>query len=308
VGGVCACPSGTAACGPKCIDLQVSPENCGACGKKCGALSTCQGGVCKCQSGAISCGGACLSGRTDDNCGACGVVCGAGTKCQLDFSGGALVYKCRPWFGTSCSAGLTQCQTFDPMGPGTTVCADIQNDVKHCGGCNQDCTKGPPPTGGDWCFGFGQCYCVAGKCKNGCTAPFQLCGGSTCTDVQTDPQNCGFCGTRCGPGLSCVAGQCRACSASETKCGGTCADLSSDPKNCGACESACALGASCSAGKCECPAGQQVACGWQPPRCIDFSSTQGSCGLCGGYCGGGATCSGGQCGCASGQQTGGMCI
>src|SRR5450432_824566 len=45
--GVCACQDGTpTVCSGTCVDTKVDPDNCGACGTKCGATSACAAGVC----------------------------------------------------------------------------------------------------------------------------------------------------------------------------------------------------------------------------------------------------------------------
>src|SRR5580692_4092060 len=69
--------------------------------------------------------------------------------------------------------------------------------------------------------------------------------GSLCTDLETDPDNCGTCGSACGDEQTCNAGKCTggmpgsACTAPEVSCGDVCVNLSSSPGNCGACGSAC---------------------------------------------------------------------
>src|SRR5450432_2931517 len=45
--GVCACQDGTpTVCSGTCVDTTSDPDNCGACGTKCGATSACAAGVC----------------------------------------------------------------------------------------------------------------------------------------------------------------------------------------------------------------------------------------------------------------------
>src|SRR5262245_20417844 len=43
--------------------------------------------------------------------------------------------------------------------------------------------------------------------SGGCAAGEVDCGGG-CTDLETDPANCGACGVACGPGNGCTAGAC----------------------------------------------------------------------------------------------------
>ena len=72
---------------------------------------------------------------------------------------------------TSCSNGFDQLATFLGKCPRSEVCS------VSGGGCN---------------------------CSNG-----QTCCNNACTNLQTDRDNCGGCGTSCGPGLSCQSGVCR---------------------------------------------------------------------------------------------------
>ncbi len=83
-----------------------------------------------------------------------------------------------------------------------------------------------------------------------CPAQQTRCDG-TCTNLQTDPSNCGACGASCGAPMVCVAGTCRiACPAPQTVCGGQCVSFQTDPLNCGACGNACPAGQMCSIGRC----------------------------------------------------------
>ncbi|HEY4393056.1 MAG TPA: glycoside hydrolase family 30 beta sandwich domain-containing protein [Polyangia bacterium] len=55
------CPTGQAACGPRCVDVTGDSANCGGCGIPCPLGQTCQAGVCACASGAPDCNGTCAS-------------------------------------------------------------------------------------------------------------------------------------------------------------------------------------------------------------------------------------------------------
>ncbi len=64
---------------------------------------------------------------------------------------------------------------------------------------------------------------------------------SGCTDLSSDPRNCGSCGNACGSRQVCFNGRCEnGCPDGQTFCRDRCTDLHSDPANCGACDQACA--------------------------------------------------------------------
>ena len=69
------------------VDASADPKNCGACGKTCGAHSSCSSSKCTCATGYLHCSNNAADGcevdsTTDaNNCGACGNACGAGNAC-----------------------------------------------------------------------------------------------------------------------------------------------------------------------------------------------------------------------------------
>ena len=73
--------------------------------------------------------------------------------------------------------------------------------------------------------------------------------GDTCVATQSDPKNCGSCGSACNQGNVCVAGSC-VCPTGAVTCNGTCTFLSGDLNNCGACGNVCGTGNICSGGSC----------------------------------------------------------
>jgi endo-1,4-beta-D-glucanase Y len=138
-----------------------------------------------------------------------------------------------------------------------------------------------------------------------CASGLLTCG-SACVNAQTDFQNCGTCGTKCGDGQSCMAGKC-VCAGGLTGCGTTCANLTSDGANCGTCGTACTNGLLCSQTMCvsSCALGE-MACG---NSCAVLASDPTNCGFCGNKCMGGQTCNDGACGCGAGKATcAGVCV
>jgi hypothetical protein len=71
-----------------------------------------------------------------------------------------------------------------------------------------------------------------------CTRGNICCGGG-CTDINTDPGNCGGCGRLCRGGR-CQNGGCVCSQPTPTNCNGTCTSLLNDPSNCGQCGRQCA--------------------------------------------------------------------
>ncbi len=127
-----------------------------------------------------------------------------------------------------------------------------------------------------------QCVCPAG---------LALCG-TQCTNLATDPANCGACGNPCNGGTcgTPTAGRC-SCPSGKALCNGTCVDLTNDELNCGNCNVGCSDGGTCTNSVCTCPAGQR-ACGG---RCIEVSGDNVNCGNCGVVCASGRYCAGGAC-------------
>jgi hypothetical protein len=128
--------------------------------------------------------------------------------------------------------------------------------------------------------------CVDGTCASPsttCASGQTECGGA-CTDLASDPDNCGACGTACPAGASCGSG---ACATTTIVDGGGACSTDSD----------CAPGSECVSGECVPPVVVADACA--PATCASLGLTCGStsdgcggtldCGTCAGDAGVDAT-------------------
>jgi hypothetical protein len=233
-----ACAYGMTRCGGTCVDLNMDTSNCGGCGQVCITGAACNGiwnsGECSCDNPPYhDCGGVCVNLNTDPaHCDQCDFSCPAGMDCVSGL--------CTYTGSNPCPAGLNIC--------GGT-CVNLQTDINNCGYCGRACTNGALCYGGGshglssycscphaLCGGVcvndqtdnnncGDCgvvcsgdqTCVAGVCTAPTTA---LCGkgqtlcsggkaGSVCVDLNTDSNNCGYCGHVCIAGGSfCSGGTC----------------------------------------------------------------------------------------------------
>lgn len=86
----------------------------------------------------------------------------------------------------SCVEGECQCPAERQCGD---LCADLQNDARHCGGCDNECAVGSA--------------CVDGECA--CAG--EVCNGA-CVDLGSDAVHCGACGVSCFSHEECVEGEC----------------------------------------------------------------------------------------------------
>jgi hypothetical protein len=163
----------------------------------------------------------------------------------------------------ACDPGFTSCGG---------ACVSLREDPHNCGSCGSGC---------------GGLDCVGGTC--GCSLPRSLCladagpdaegGVPFCADFSQDLDNCGACGSLCGPvgesmAVRSIAWQCFstsggpgvcACNGHYQSCQASssatpdCIDVSADSQNCGACHHVC-VGGLCKADVCDCSRPGFVAC------------------------------------------------
>ena len=129
-----------------------------------------------------------------------------------------------------------------------------------------------------------------------CTDDGDTCCGGDCVDTQSDPENCGGCGT-----TGCIG-----C------CDGYCVSNPFDRDNCGGCGVACTDNQKCDPAKgcVSCPAGTPTVCGESLGQiCTNTATDPNNCGGCGIECdvAVGETCDDGQCQmgtCGNGEKDG----
>jgi hypothetical protein len=103
--------------------------------------------------------------------------------------------------------------------------------------------------------------CAGGVCESGlCCGPGTVPCGNACTDITSDPDNCGVCGLLCNTLGGCIHGQCAGdpCPNGTLACKDSphlplrCVDPLTDPHDCGGCGNVC-LSQACNHGVCATP-------------------------------------------------------
>lgn len=230
--GCLTCQAGSSPCGDRCSDLKTNAQDCGTCGKACGANQICSNGSCQsstCASGQTLCDvygtRSCIDLKSDArNCGLCGAICNDGMSCKAG--------------NCACPTGTASC------GGRCVTPSSFLSDDNNCGKCGNSC-------------GISGLVCNNGVCSRPivCASGQTKCG-TQCVDLKADPTNCGTCGSVCrlaNGTPSCAAGQCGVarCNSGFTNCSGACTMASMDRNNCGACGHVCSGSTpNCAAGHC----------------------------------------------------------
>lgn len=300
---VTSCPSQTpTACGFSCVDLRTNRKHCGACGQECPDNMLCFQSQCivSCPTSAPACGSehhktccslSCCNNTCVDissnvrHCGKCDEICSVGHICFE----GKCVLSC-PASAPECGSGSNR--TCCSLHCCNENCVDLQNNPKHCGMCNLQCTKGE--------------ICFQGRCQISCPpgsphcgppekaicCPYQCCN-EVCVDVKNHRYHCGDCNKPCSPGEICVQGHCiLSCPTNSPSCGVAgkevccphsccnyfCIDTKNHREHCGACNKPCEPGQYCENGVCQfsCPQTQRL-CGNQ---CVNLQINPQHCGAC----------------------------
>lgn len=308
VSGICECQEPFVGCDNRCVNLDTSIFNCGACGVICAATGQiCKQGVCQCTNNLTNCLFECANLNTSNsNCGECGQACGEGQQC-ID--------------------GVCECLANYTFCGAKSGCRSLSDDSENCGSCGNRCPKDIAcvdslcdcPGDDDIVCNL---FCVpanddtfnCGACDNNCLGQTNftgVCNNSICTECQagykncndfvespcttevlSNPLNCGECGISCIVTNSthlCIDGACEKCPIGKGNCDGEVGfcntDLLNNNQYCGGCFNECVDGNSCVNGTCtcvacNCSAGTQK-CG---DACVDISSDVSNCGACGVVC------------------------
>jgi hypothetical protein len=201
-------------------NLQLDLNNCGTCGRTCGAGQICQAGHCQYIIPQLSCAPVAetcnnndddCDGVIDDgynllndplNCGICGRNCGAGRTCNAG--------KCVNILPVSnCTPSNETCNNADDDCDGVIDNTfNLQTDEANCGICGQSCAAGQSCQSGHCTWNIPQTYCVISA--EVCDQIDNDCDGSIDENWNflNDPQHCGNCFTSCGAGQFCLNGHC----------------------------------------------------------------------------------------------------
>lgn len=270
--------------------IDKDPKNCGACGTVCasdgGKTPICTDGKCglsDCTAPLADCDGdgTCETDTSTslDHCGFCEY------KCLLPNAKAVCAKGCQI---DECEAGFENCDGIPSNG-----CETQLNSAENCGFCGTACALANATS-----------TCASGTCNvvscNGGYGDCDKLPETGCeSNTQTDPANCGACGTKCTTGQVCQAGKCvvSSCTPPTADCDTNPADCETNTDtssaHCGFCKNPCTLAhatAACSGGKCAvatCSVGWGNCDGLAANGCETQLNTTANCKSCGDQCSGG---------------------
>ena len=165
-------PCGYRACSDEVAASGLSGQARGACVKQ--VIADCRAGLCSCTGGSSPCSCVCGDGLCGpfENCSACPGDCGPCSTTTTTMPSSMCVLT---GLGRGCD-------------PTSSLCCPVPNGSVFCGGIPTACRLGVCDPG------YANCNMEA---ADGCEV-----------NLNTDPYNCGSCGTVCATGTSCVMGSC----------------------------------------------------------------------------------------------------
>ncbi len=287
-------------------DVNIDPDNCGVCGRKCSstqvAARSCSGGTCNstCNSGH----GNCLQPASPTPDDGCETVTTSNSKhcgsCSNACSG---LQYCNSTTCTACPAGKGDCDGNSANGCET----DVGSDPLNCGGCGRKCSTANVLSLS--CNG-GVCDSICKPGHSNCSQPSAPTADDGCEQGANDA-HCGSCSNSCtAQGFSCGGNVCGCSSSSQCQSSGSCVNggvCRCDINNFGG-TITCKPGETChwvgtpgSLRNCQCNGGGacgsgQVCC--QIGGCKNLSNDAANCGSCGRKCAAGFGCSSSNCVCS----------
>jgi hypothetical protein len=188
------CRRGLTDCHGHCVDVTSDPNHCGACGNRC-------------PNGVLCVAGVCPTGVVDEDAGDAGPDAqradasadGGETDAARDAPEDAPPDTTADGPTEDASDGQAP-EAGSDSSPDVEVdaCVEPYDTPEHCGACDNACDPTVTPV----CAPFESSW----RCQETCDRPMDPCDG-TCTDLTTDPFNCGACGVVCPSGI-CSGGNC----------------------------------------------------------------------------------------------------
>jgi hypothetical protein len=185
------CAEGFTTCGQSCVNLRSDEQHCGQCGNQCDNGERCRSGRCAPGSDTTDVSPSSSSGDSSSSKGS-----DSETTLTSDVVDAGDSSTGRTETGETSEGAST-----GPDGGFLEPCFPPYNSAEHCGACDSACPASMP-----FCAPTGDTF----HCVSGCREPLLLCA-DRCTDVTSDPRNCGECGNTCPTGIcrdsECVGGQ-----------------------------------------------------------------------------------------------------